>query len=80
MIFTALVFTAPTVIIGNTVRFELAPNSDISLLIANLLSYAVILLIAYFMLQKGFYYLLRYGEDSLFLIFSTIIFCYWLIF
>ena len=72
MIFTALVFTAPSIIIGNAVRFNLAPNSDIALLIANLFSYAVILLIAQIMLRKGFYYLLRYGEDNLFFIFSTI--------
>lgn len=70
MILTALVFTTPTVLIGNAVRNVLFVDSPLAFLLANVISYAVMLLVAWLVFRKGFNYLLIHGESRFFLIFS----------
>ena len=72
MILTATVFTAPTVFIGNFVRRTLFAGSPWALLLSNLISYALMLLLVHFVFRKGFQYLLTYGDNRLFLFFSSI--------
>ncbi len=67
MIFTALVFTAPIVLIGNLVRRVLFVDSPAALLISNLISYAAMLLLAQFVFRSGFNYLLTYADNRFFL-------------
>lgn len=76
MIFTATVFTAPTVLIGNFVRHILFKDSPRALLLSNVISYVLMLLLVYFVFRRGFQYLLTYGDNRLFLCFS----CFPLIF
>ena len=72
MILTALVFTAPTIIISNIVRRILGADSSSVLLLSNLISYVVMLLLAWFVLRKSFTYLMIYGDSRFFLIFSIL--------
>ena len=72
MILTALVFTTPAVLIGNAVRRVLFADSPHALLLANLISYILMLLLAYFVFRNGFQYLLIHGDDRLFLLFSVV--------
>lgn len=72
MILTALVFTAPPVLIGNLARNVLFVGSTSALLLSNLFGYAVMLLAAQIIFRKGFNYLLKHGDDSSFLTFSLI--------
>ena len=72
MILTALVFTAPTIIISNIVRRILGVDSSLVLLLSNLISYVVMLSIAWFVLRKSFTYLMIYGDSRFFLIFSIL--------
>ena len=78
MILTAIVFTAPTVLIGNLVRRTLFVGSSQALLFSNLISYALTLLLAYLMFRNGFNYLLVYGSNRLFLLFSLVPFTYYI--
>ena len=72
MILTALVFTAPTMIISNTVRRFLGVDSAPVLLLSNLISYVVMLSLAWFVMRKSFTYLMIYGDSRFFLIFSIL--------
>lgn len=72
MILTALVFTTPAVLIGNLVRRVLFADSPQALLLTNLISYMLMLLLAYFVFRSGFNYLLIHGDNRLFLLFSII--------
>lgn len=72
MILTALVFTTPAVLIGNAVRYVLFADSPHALLLANLISYILMLLLAYFVFRNGFTYLLAHGDTRLFLLFSIV--------
>lgn len=72
MILTALVFTTPVVLIGNVVRRVLFADSPHALLLANLISYILMLLLAYFVFRNGFQYLLIHGDARLFLLFSVV--------
>ena len=72
MILTALVFTAPTMIISNTARRVLGEDSSLVLLLSNLISYVVMLSLAWFVLRKSFTYLMIYGDSRFFLIFSIL--------
>ena len=72
MILTALVFTAPTMIISNTVRRFLGVDSAPVLLLSNLISYVAMLSLAWFVLRKSFTYLMIYGDSRFFLIFSIL--------
>lgn len=77
MIFTALVFTAPTVIIGNFVR-HLLPDSSLAFLVSNLISYGLMLLLAQYVFRKSFNYLIKHGDNRFFLLFSLVPFIYYL--
>ena len=72
MILTALVFTMPAVLIGNLVCRPLFPGSSMALLLSNLISYALMLLLAQFVFRKGFNYLMVYADNRLFLLFSLV--------
>ena len=72
MILTALVFTSPTVFIGNAVRRVLFTDSPHALLLANLISYGLMLLLAQFIFRNGFNYLIVHGDKRLFLLFSIL--------
>ena len=61
MIFTAVVFMAPTIIVGNLVK-RLFHNSSLGLLLANLITYIAVLLLAQFVFRPGFNYLLRHAD------------------
>lgn len=77
MILTAIVFTAPTVLIGNLVRRSLFLNSPEALLLSNLISYAIMLALAQYVFRSSFNYLLRYGDTQFFLLFSLVPFAYY---
>lgn len=77
MILTAIVFTAPTVLIGNLVRRTLFEGIPMALLLSNLISYALMLQLAMFAFRNSFNYLLLYGDNRLFLLFSLVPFAYY---
>jgi len=72
MILTALVFTTPTVLIGNLVRRTLFIDSFTALLLSNLISYALMLLLAQLVFRDGFNYLLAYASNRFFFLFSLV--------
>ena len=72
MIMTALVFTTPTVLIGNIIRRVLFIDSPGALLLSNLISYTLILLLVQFVFRSGFNYLLEHSDNRLFLVFSIV--------
>lgn len=78
MILTAIVFTAPTVLLGNAVRRVLFESSAEALLLSNLISYGLMLLLALCVFRSSFNYLLLYGDDRLFLLFSLVPFAYYI--
>jgi len=78
MILTALVFTSPTVLIGNIIRRVLLVDSPLALLLSNLISYILILLLAQFVFRSGFNYLLVHGDSRLFLLFSLVPFIFYI--
>jgi len=77
MILTALVFTTPTVLIGNVVRRVLFVGSPLALLLSNLISYILMLLLAQLVFRRGFNYLLIHGNTRLFLLFSLVPFIFY---
>lgn len=77
MILTALVFTTPTVLIGNIVRHALFVGSSLAMLLSNLISYILMLLLAQLVFRKGFNYLLIHGNTRLFLLFSLVPFIFY---
>ncbi len=77
MTFTAMIFTAPTIMIGNIVKLFVSESSWI-LLLFNLFSYALTLLVVVLLFRKGFNYLLKYGDDRLFLQLSLVPFLYYI--
>ena len=78
MILTATVFTAPTIFIGNFVRRTLFEGSPQALLLSNIISYALMLLLVQLIFRSGFNYLLTYGDNRLFLLFSLIPFVFYI--
>lgn len=78
MIFSAVVFMAPTILIGNFVRRALFVGSSQALLLSNLVTYGIILLLAQFVFRKGFNYLVKYGDTRFFLRFSFIPLLYYI--
>ncbi|MBR5572754.1 MAG: sensor histidine kinase [Oscillospiraceae bacterium] len=72
MIFTAVVFTAPTVHVSNALRTEGVADRVGVMLVANLLMYAVLLALAQFVFRKGFNHLVKYGERHTVALFSLI--------
>ena len=77
MILTALVFTVPSVLLGSLTR-RFFPDVSWALLVSDLISYALILLLVYAVFRQGFRYLLRYGDDRLFLQFSLVPLLYYI--
>lgn len=71
MILTALVFSAPVVLVTTYCKNVIPLDSPLMLLI-NLAAYAVMLLAVRFIFQRGFRYLLKYGDDSLLLLFCMV--------
>ena len=71
MILTALVFSAPTSIVGNILGNYFSAN-DYILLLSSILTYGLMLLLAYFVFRSGFNYLLKYGNTRFFLLFSLV--------
>lgn len=78
MILTATVFTAPTVLIGNLVRSTLFVDSPQAFLLSNLISYTFMLILVWFVFRSGFNYLLTYGDNKLFILFSLIPLVYYI--
>lgn len=78
MIFSAVIFTSPTILVGNFVRGVLFVDSSLALLLSNLITYGVVLLFAQVGLRKGFNYLVKYGENRFFVRFSFIPFLYYI--
>ena len=76
MILSAVVFTAPTVIISNYV-IRYLPDNVLALAISNLISFAIMLVMAHYLFRKSFGYMLKYGNDRLFLRFSLLPFMYY---
>ena len=72
MILTALVFTSPTILIHNIVQHILSVDSSLVLLLSNLISYVVMLSLAWFVMRKSFTYLMIYGDSRFFLILSIL--------
>ena len=77
MILSAFTFTAPTIVVSSVVMRHFG-NSQWMLLVSNLVSYALILLLVQFVFRRGFNYLIKYGDDRLFLQFSVVPFLYYL--
>ena len=77
MILSAFTFTAPTIVVSSVVIRHFG-NSRWMLLVSNLVSYALILLLAQFVFRRGFNYLIKYGDNRLFLQFSVVPFLYYL--
>ena len=71
MILSAVVFTAPTILVNNQVK-RLFSGSATGLLLANLISYALILALAWIVFRGGFNHLIRYGDDRTVLRFSLV--------
>ena len=63
MILTALVFTTPAIIIGNAVRRVFFVDSLPALFLSNVISYALLLLLAQLVFRRNFNHLLKYGDD-----------------
>lgn len=76
MILSAFIFTAPTIIAGS-LAVQHFPDSPWTLLVSDLLSYAVILLLVQLVFRRGFNYLIRYGSNRLFLQFLLVPFLYY---
>lgn len=73
MILSAVVFMSPTIIVGNFVKRSLLfSTSARALFLANLLTYAIMLLLVYVVFRKGFNYLIQYGDNRTFLRLSII--------
>ena len=77
MILSAVVFMAPTIFVGNFVK-RLFDDSSLGLLLANLVTYALVLLLAHFVFRPGFNYLIRYGDNGFFLRFSLVPLLYYI--
>ena len=76
MILSGVVFTAPTVIITNHIN-RFFPDSNLMLAISNLISFALVLIMAHYLFRKSFGYMLTYGNDQVFLRFSLLPFMYY---
>ena len=77
MILSAVVFMAPTIFLGNFVKFLFA-GSSWGLLLSNLATYIAMLLLAQFVFRQGFNYLLKYGEPQMVFRFSLVPLLYYI--
>ena len=71
MILTALVFSVPSTIFEKLLSQFLFANTPI-LMLSRLTSYILLLLLAQFVFRNGFNYLLQYGSNQFFLLFSMV--------
>lgn len=71
MILTAIVFTAPTILVANIVGRNF-PAGWIPQMLSDVFSYTIMLLIAQYVFRKCFNYLLSYGENQFFILFSLV--------
>ena len=72
MIFSAVVFTAPTVHISNIVRSVFESNSAMAMLLSNLLTYALMLLLAQFVFRRSFNHFVKYADGRIVALFSLL--------
>lgn len=75
MILTAIVFTAPTVIISNLLNRVKALGSFQFLM--DLISYSLMILLLWFVFRKSFNYLIIHGNNQFFLLFSLVPLAYY---
>lgn len=71
MILTALVFSAPPMIVGNILHNQFSVSMP-GLLIIHIIVYLLMLLLAFFVFRNVFIYLLTYSNNSFFLLFSLV--------
>ena len=71
MILTAIVFTAPTILVANIVGRNF-PAGWISEMLSDVFSYTIMLLIAQYVFRKCFNHLLSYADNQFFILFSLI--------
>lgn len=76
MILTALVFTAPIVLVTTYFKGSVPLDSPLMLLI-NLSTCVVMLLAVFFIFRRGFHYLLKYGDNKLLALFCLVPFLYY---
>ena len=71
MILTALVFSAPPMIVGNILHNRFSAGA-LGVLISHIIVYLLMLLVAFFVFRSVFGYLLAYSNNSFFLLFSLV--------
>lgn len=71
MILTALVFSAPPMIVGNILHNRLSVGTP-GVLISHIIVYLLMLLLAFFVFRSVFSYLLTYSNNAFFLLFSLV--------
>ena len=71
MILTALVFSAPPMIVGNILHNRFSVGMP-GVLISHIIVYLLMLLMAFFVFRSVFNYLLAYSNNSFFLLFSLV--------
>ena len=71
MILTAIVFTAPTILVANVVARNISAGW-IAGLLSDLFSYTIMLLLAKFVFRSSFCYLIGYGDNRFFMLFSLV--------
>ena len=77
MIFSAVVFTAPTILVGNLTK-QLFAGSNPALLLSNLVTYGIVLLMAQFIFRPGFNYLIKHGDKQFLQRFFLVPFLYYI--
>ncbi|MEG1176714.1 MAG: ATP-binding protein, partial [Ruthenibacterium sp.] len=77
VLLTTIVLAAPSVVTALLLKSFCKPTVGV-ILAANLLSYAAVILLVRFFLQAPFHYMLEYGENRMFWMFSAIPLLYYL--
>ena len=77
MIMTALVFSAPPMIVGNILHNRFSVGM-LGVLISHIIVYLLMLLMAFFVFRSVFGYLLTYSNNSFFLLFSLVPVAYYI--
>ena len=72
IIFSAVVFTAPTVHVSNIVRSVTEGNTMTAMVLSNLLTYALMLLLAQFVFRKSFNHFVKYADGRIVALFSLL--------
>lgn len=71
VLLTAVIFTSPTILVAIAVK-SFFIQSSWAILIANLISYGLILILVHVLFQPGFHYILKFGDNQIFWMFSII--------